>query len=62
VFVGIGAETEQLGYATIEIAERIGIVKFALQVEFVALRLPARAAAEIADAVEGQNGSFFEGR
>ena len=52
VLVGARLEAEQLGDAAVEIAERIGEVLLLIERHLRAARLPARAAAEIAAAVE----------
>ncbi len=62
VLVGAGVEAQELGDAAVEIAERIGEVLLLLDGQARAAGVPARAAAEIAAAVEGQHGGLLERR
>ena len=62
MLVGVGVEAEQFGDAAVEVAERIGEILLLLEGQARAASLPARAAAEIAAAVEREHGGFVEGR
>ena len=62
VLVHIGVEAQQFGDAAVEIAERIGGVLLVFERHARAARLPARAAAEVAAAVEREDRGFFERR
>ncbi len=61
VLVDVGFEAEQLGDAAVEIAERIGRILFVLERHVRALGVPARAAAEIAAAIEREHGASSKG-
>ena len=60
VLVDVGFEAEEFADAAVEIAERIGGILFVLERQMRAAGLPARAAAEIAAAIERQHGGLFE--
>ncbi len=62
MLVGVGLEAEQLRHAAVEIAQRVGVGKLFLQSERDRVGSPARAAAEIARAVEREHGGFVERR
>jgi hypothetical protein len=62
VLVFAGRKSQQFGDAPVEIAERIGRVLLVIESHQRALGQPARAAAEIAAAVECQHGCMVEGR
>ena len=62
VLVDVGFEAEELTDAAVEIADGIGRILFVLERHVRAACVPARAAAEIAAAIERQHGGLFEGR
>ena len=62
VLVRVGVEAEQFGDAAVEIAEGIGRILFLLERHVRAACLPARAAAEIAAAIERQHCGLVERR
>ena len=62
VFVGVRLEAEQFGDAAVQIADGIRIVHLGFEFQTVALAAIARAAAEIAGAVEGQHSGVVETR
>ena len=62
VLVHVGVEAQQLGDAAVEIAEGIGGILFVFERHARAAGLPARAAAEVAAAVEREDRGFLEWR
>ena len=61
VLVAVLGEAEELGESGVEQAERVGEPDRAMDVEMVALADAPHEAAEIAEAVDGDEGRFFEG-
>ena len=62
MFVGARAEAQQLGHGAVQPGQRIRILPLLFELQLIALRLPARAAAEVAGVIEREHRRFFEGR
>ena len=62
MFIRAGAEAQQFSYGSVQAAERIRVIPFALYTQLAALPAPARAAAEVAGVVESQDSRFLKGR
>ena len=60
VLIDVGLKAEEFADPPVKIADGIGRILFVLEREMRAARLPARAAAEIAAAIEREDGGLFE--
>ena len=62
VFVGARAKAQQFGHGAVEPAERIRIIPLFFELQLIALRVPARAATEIAGVIQREHGGIFKRR